>query len=381
MKLKLIIATCLRTMKRFRGRKINVGGSGNVLSGYVNVDNHPYPGINLLIQPWEVSRYCRNSAEIRSDHLLEYLSFKQAIATLGDWYDALGNGSGIHIVVENMDHHLASWKNAVWSDEAWENPSSDARLAVAGLFEVGLGAEHRGGRKSGYNRESLLFLFSKTKFFGLKICDDGKDLIITARKQIGERQVGSRLEDIRADHRARYEYAETLLSDGSKVLDMACGVGYGSFILAGEAGREITGVDISEESVAYAKTYYQLPNIHFVQSDAYKFAWAEGAYDAIISFETLEHVPDPRALVAKMADGLKKDGLLICSTPNEQAMPFSKEKFPHHVRHMTPIDFEDMLTSQGFEVIERKSQANKREPALVGGWSGSYILAVCRKKS
>ena len=101
----------------------------------------------------------------------------------------------------------------------------------------------------------------------------------------------------------RYEYATTLFPESAVILDIACGVGYGSFILAEQPARKVEGVDISHESVAYAQTYYNPPNIRFLQSDAYLYDWKADTFDAIVSFETLEHA----------------------------VMPFSKEKFPHHV--------------------------------------------------
>jgi len=361
-------------MKRFRGKMLNIGCERDIQPHSVNIDSEPFKGVDVCCKPWEVSRYCRDSASIRSVHLLERLTYDEAVSSLRDWYDALKNTGTIHLVVSNIDHYLEKWQNLNWSIEAWRDAKSEIHESIAAIY----GADSK-VRRSGYNREALLFLFAQTKFFGIVVTESGADLIVTARRQLGERQVGSSLADIRADHRARYEYATTLLAKDARILDIACGVGYGSFILAEPPERKVEGVDISHESVAYAKTHYNRGNIEFLQSDAYLYNWPPAAFDAIVSFETLEHVPDPGDLLSKMSSSLTREGLLICSTPNEAVMPFSKKKFPHHVGHLTPEQFESLLMAKNLQIIARKSQLNKRQPELLDGWNGSYMIAVCKR--
>src|SRR5579872_90802 len=88
-------------------------------------------------------------------------------------------------------------------------------------------------------------------------------------------------------HLERYQFAVENLKPG-KVLDMACGVGYGSYYVASEAGdkvEKITSVDISNEAIEYARKRYVHPKIEFVCADATKFSAGE-KYDTIISLET-----------------------------------------------------------------------------------------------
>ena len=56
------------------------------------------------------------------------------------------------------------------------------------------------------------------------------------------------------------------LVKGLRVLDAACGEGYGSALLA-ESAAEVTGVDVSAEAVAHALQKYQSPGMHFIESD------------------------------------------------------------------------------------------------------------------
>src|SRR4051812_33068874 len=95
-------------------------------------------------------------------------------------------------------------------------------------------------------------------------------------------------------HIERYQFARKHLVPGS-LLDMACGVGYGTAILA-EGNASISravGVDISEAAVDYGRQYYQDDNITFQCADALKYSPGE-TYNNIVSHETVEHVEDPR---------------------------------------------------------------------------------------
>ena len=80
----------------------------------------------------------------------------------------------------------------------------------------------------------------------------------------GERQVSPTLDGIRGDHRNRYQWAIQHVI--GRVTDLACGVGYGSVILA-EAGIKVRAVDIDSEAIAYAKEYYLHPLINYHCAD------------------------------------------------------------------------------------------------------------------
>ena len=71
----------------------------------------------------------------------------------------------------------------------------------------------------------------------------------------GERQVAPTLDGIRRDHVARYEFAARVLPTPSRVIDFACGVGYGTRIL-GDAGHQALGFDVDKEAIAYARKHY-----------------------------------------------------------------------------------------------------------------------------
>lgn len=92
-------------------------------------------------------------------------------------------------------------------------------------------------------------------------------------------------------HIQRYELASDFVND-KIVLDMACGSGYGSYLLADKGkAKEITAIDLDAETIRYASFRNQHPNINFLQGDAMKFC-RENYFDVIVSFETIEHLPD-----------------------------------------------------------------------------------------
>ena len=185
------------------------------------------------------------------------------------------------------------------------------------------------------------------------------------------RQWGKTLDEIRPDHVKRYRFAASKIKPKSFVLDVACGCGYGSKLLH-DLGFNVYGVDIDEGAIEYAKTHHNGP--HFIQGvaeDAY------GPFDAVVSFETLEHLKNPLEALKNF-----EAPLLWCSVPNEEKYPFSPEKFKDddypHQRHYTPKEFEKLLNDGGFEVFERYTQKDKQGD-ITKGTDGLFLVYGCRQ--
>jgi len=170
-----------------------------------------------------------------------------------------------------------------------------------------------------------------------------------------------RLGDVRADHVRRYEFAiNTLARHGAqRVLDAACGIAYGSKMLA-DAGFQTAGIDIASAEIAHGLRYFasaaDLSVGDILTADLPKF-------DAVVSFETIEHIEDDAALLRKFA-GLAP--LLIASVPNQDGHPFDPKRHPDHVRHYRLQEFEDLLTGAGYTIREWLSQTNKKGDLKVG---------------
>lgn len=186
----------------------------------------------------------------------------------------------------------------------------------------------------------------------------------------GERQVAPTLQGIRRDHRARYEYAAALLPPRSRVVDLACGIGYGARILA-DGGHLVEAIDGDAESIDYARHYYAAPEISFGHGDLrYPEAVLAGSYDAAVCFETIEHLADPAPLLRALR---ARTGLLICSVPNQAVFPFTGQAFHH--RHYTRAEFAHLLAETGWDVHAWAGQAGP-ESGVEPDLEGRTLIAV-----
>lgn len=158
----------------------------------------------------------------------------------------------------------------------------------------------------------------------------------------GERFHPDCTREIWYEHWHRYVFAREFVKD-KNVLDVACGEGYGSHLLAKEA-RYVTGVDINAESVEQAQNKYISSNLEYVQANALSLAFEAETFDCVISFETLEHLSEHESLLAELTRVLKKDGLLLISTPDKKF--YSDEtgyQNPYHVKELYKNEFENLL--------------------------------------
>lgn len=147
------------------------------------------------------------------------------------------------------------------------------------------------------------------------------------------------------EHIARYYFATPYVQ--GRVLDIACGTGYGCHMVAKERKREVTeiiGVDIDVETLEYANREYHHQKVTYVQGDALDPQLPEllGTFDTILSFETIEHVQDDQALMENLYRMLKPGGTLVLSSPfgRGRGMPTSE---PFHVHQLTPEEFEELF--------------------------------------
>ena len=138
----------------------------------------------------------------------------------------------------------------------------------------------------------------------------------TALEFTGERFTPECVREIWYEHWARYAFAAGLARD-KRVLDAACGEGFGSALLA-RAAREVTGLDVSAQAVAHAQARYGgIANLRYVQGDCTQLDLADKSFDLVVSIETLEHVAAQEAMVAGFARVLADDGVFIVSSPDK----------------------------------------------------------------
>jgi len=122
---------------------------------------------------------------------------------------------------------------------------------------------------------------------------------------------------INYEHLHRYQFAGEFVKD-KVVLDLACGEGYGSHLLAGNAKRVI-GIDIDGPTIRRASQKYFKSNLEFIIGSITDIPIIEEhCFDTIICFEALEHVKDHDRLMSEVKRLLKENGLFIVSTPDKR---------------------------------------------------------------
>lgn len=152
-----------------------------------------------------------------------------------------------------------------------------------------------------------------------------RDLHMDMLREVGER----------ADaHVARYQWAGGYVKPGDRVLDAACGLGYGSHVLRSlTRAASVTGVDASQSAIDYAAACFPGNGGAYVGRLPGALAeFAEGSFEVVVSFETLEHVDAPVALIAEYFRVLSPGGRLIVSVPNDWSDDTGRDPNPHHLQ-------------------------------------------------
>ena len=212
------------------------------------------------------------------------------------------------------------------------------------------------------------------------------------------------------EHAHRYWWSSSFVK-GKHVLDIACGVGYGTAILAKEA-EFVLGVDLSEEAIAEARTRYFRPNSAFQVGDCRTFETKE-LFDVCVSFETFEHLDKDgqQEFLKRVKAALKPNGTLIISTPNiaeySENSGMQNEFHLHEVSiaefkatlseyfgsveffgqrmmpvsFITPIQNERIHFESALEVRGVSHAAGIAESSPITNFLPVYTLAVCGKRA
>jgi SAM-dependent methyltransferase len=190
---------------------------------------------------------------------------------------------------------------------------------------------------------------------------EGPSLEATGERLVPQLQHG---EVVHAEHLARYLVA-VQLAESRRVLDAACGEGYGTGLLAEAGATSALGVDLDERTVAHARARY--PAAEFVQADVRRLPFEDGAFELVVSFETIEHVSEPESVLDELRRVLADDGLLLISTPNKHRYLVDNE---FHEREFEHEEFVDLLSAR-FPNVEALLQHN---------WLASAVLPAAHAR-
>ncbi|MFO1322733.1 MAG: class I SAM-dependent methyltransferase [Burkholderiales bacterium] len=163
----------------------------------------------------------------------------------------------------------------------------------------------------------------------------------------GERYVPGVAGEIAHEHWHRYAFARALVA-GRRVLDVSCGEGYGSALLAGTAA-DVVGVDIAAEAVDHARAAYGTrTNLRFAQGSATALPLADASVDCAVSFETIEHLPcaDQPLMIAEFERVLAPGGVLVLSAPNPVEYSQARDhRNPYHLHEPGRDELTALLTN------------------------------------
>jgi 2-polyprenyl-3-methyl-5-hydroxy-6-metoxy-1,4-benzoquinol methylase len=168
----------------------------------------------------------------------------------------------------------------------------------------------------------------------------------------GERQTGSTLAEIRRDHKLRYDFAIDYIKRKQSFehrpfgLDLFCGNGYGTSMIASELQCIILGIDGSEEAVTFANSHFAHSGTYYTHK-IFPFRLPRNTFDFITCYESLEHVQEDVYLLEQLNASLKYNGWLFLSTPNRCCLPLQKDFHKFHFKHYTMQEVTAMVNEVG----------------------------------
>lgn len=172
-----------------------------------------------------------------------------------------------------------------------------------------------------------------------KTCNAPPELEATGERFLPEMQGTIALE-----HLHRYAMAKHFAA-AKTVLDIACGEGYGSAVLAGAAER-VYGVDIAPDAIAHAKGAYQRPNLEFLTGRCSDIPLPDAAVDLVVSFETIEHHTEHEAMFEEIKRVLRPGGMMIMSSPD-------KQEYTERTNHANPYHVKELYADEFLQLVSR----------------------------
>lgn len=154
------------------------------------------------------------------------------------------------------------------------------------------------------------------------------------------------------EHIIRYLATQPLVK-GKIAVDVASGSGYGTAVL-GKTAKKVIGIDIDEKAVSYAQTTFGSKNVSFKLGSGVKLPLGDKSIERLVSFETIEHIEDYREFLTEIKRVLKKDGILILSTPNDIEFP---EGNHYHVHEFVEKELVGLLKKQ-YKYVDMYYQSN-----------------------
>jgi SAM-dependent methyltransferase len=182
----------------------------------------------------------------------------------------------------------------------------------------------------------------------------------------GERFVPACTGEIAYEHWHRYAFGRRFAL-GKRVLDAACGEGYGTAFLATVAANAI-GVDIDIATIDHARaTYGESARLRFIAASCTGFPLPSASIDLVVSFETIEHLSaeEQRQMLSEFARVLKPEGLLVLSSPN-------KKLYSDARNYVNPFHVQELDRDALAQLLARQFPAQRWFAQRLGYWSALW---------
>ena len=136
-------------------------------------------------------------------------------------------------------------------------------------------------------------------------------------------------------HLGRYTWAVPVVAGRERIIDIACGAGYGSKLLAdAHPDTEVLGVDYDARAIEFARKNYSAPNLRYESGNLVEWTTRAGAplgeFDCALSFDTIEHLLHREIALIHFAEHLTPDGILLLSTPCGKPTNLLNPGWEHH---------------------------------------------------
>jgi SAM-dependent methyltransferase len=163
-----------------------------------------------------------------------------------------------------------------------------------------------------------------------------------------------------ARHEAAYRWitANWLTSETGRVLDAGCGEGYGADLLHQAGARQVFGLDYEGTTLRHVAKAY--PQVNLVQGNLVQTAFADGAFQLLVSLQTIEHLWEQPRFVTECGRIAAPGATIVLSTPNRLTFPSGNW---YHTRELTGPEFVELVEAD-LEVV-----------ATLGLWHGEKLSA------
>lgn len=173
---------------------------------------------------------------------------------------------------------------------------------------------------------------------------------------------------LRLENRARnpwiLEKIHSLLGEHQKILDLGCGAGFLTNAFA-KQGHQVTGVDLSAQSLEVAKKRDSTHSVHYLHLDAFALAFPEKSFDVVCAMDFLEHIERPEKIIQQAARLLRPGGLFFFHTFNRNMLSYflvikgpewCMPNTPHHMHlysyFIKPSELKQWCEESGLKLIE-----------------------------